>query len=128
MSASPARVRAREVISQVRERSGYAHEVFDSRLRASPLPLEETALATRLTYGALQTEGTLDEALGRYLEGRKLEPRVRDALRIATYELLFLRTLPRAAVHQGVELVRAIRPQAAGLANAVLRQIGRAHV
>ena len=123
MSASPARVRAREVISQVRERSGYAHEVFDSRLRASPLPLEETALATRLTYGALQTEGTLDEALGRYLEGRKLEPRVRDALRIATYELLFLRTLPRAAVHQGVELVRAIRPQAAGLANAVLRRL-----
>jgi 16S rRNA (cytosine967-C5)-methyltransferase len=125
VSASPARIRAREVISQVRERSGFAHEVFDSRLRTADLPPAEVALATRLTYGTLQTEGTLDEALARYLEGKKLEPRVRDALRLAAYELLFLRTPSRAAVHQGVELVRAIRPQAAGLANAVLRRLAQ---
>lgn len=123
MSASSARIRAREVVSLVRERSGFAHEVFDSRLRDSDLPAAEIALATRLAYGSLQTQGTLDETLDRYIGGRKLEPRVRDALRVAAYEILFLRTPARAAVHQGVELVRSMRPQASGLANAVLRRL-----
>ena len=123
MSASSARVRAREVVSLVRERSGFAHEVFDSRLRDSDLPPAEVALATRLAYGTLQTQGTLDEAIDHYVGGKKLEPRVRDALRVAAYEILFLRTPARAAVHQGVELVRSVRPQASGLANAVLRRL-----
>lgn len=123
VSASPARRLARDVISQVRERSGYAHEVLDGRMRTHDLAPAEAALATRIAYGTLQTQGALDEALARYLGGKKVEPRVRDALRVSAYELLFLRTPPRAAVHQGVELVRAVRPQAAGLANAVLRRL-----
>jgi 16S rRNA (cytosine967-C5)-methyltransferase len=97
--------------------------VLDGRMRTHDLPAAEAALATRLAYGSLQTEGTLDEALERYLGGKKVEPRVRDALRISAYELLYLSTAPRAAVHQGVELVRAVRPHAAGLANAVLRRL-----
>ena len=100
MSASLARARAREVISQVRERTGFAHEVLDARLRDSGLPLSEVGLATRLAYGALQTQGTLDETLDRYLGGKKLEPRVRDALRISAYELLFLRTQVALKIEQ----------------------------
>jgi 16S rRNA (cytosine967-C5)-methyltransferase len=48
---------------------------------------------------------------------------VRDALRLSAYELLFMRTPPRAAVHEGVDMVRSVRSQASGLANAVLRRI-----
>jgi 16S rRNA (cytosine967-C5)-methyltransferase len=91
-------------------------------MKRSALSSEDAALATRLAYGTLQTQGTLDEALGRYL-AKKVEPQVRDALRLSAYELLFMSTAPRAAVHQGVELVRSVRPQAAGLANAVLRKL-----
>jgi 16S rRNA (cytosine967-C5)-methyltransferase len=123
VSASAARRLARDVVTQVRERSGYAHEVLDARMRASDLPAAEAALATRLAYGTIQTQGTLDEALDRHLGAKRVEPRVRDALRLSAYELLFMSTAPRAAVHQGVELVRAVRPQAAGLANAVLRRV-----
>jgi 16S rRNA (cytosine967-C5)-methyltransferase len=110
-------------VSQVRERSGYAHEVLDGRMRTHDLSATEAALATRLAYGTIQTQGALDEALARFLGGKKLEPRVRDALRVSAYEILFLHTPTRAAVHQGVELVRSLRPQAAGLANAVLRRL-----
>lgn len=124
MSATSARSLARQVVSDVRERNAYSHEVLDSRMRSAGLAPSEAALATRLAYGTLQTQGTLDEALERYLSGKKIEPRVRDALRVSAYELLFLRTPPRAAVHQGVELVRAVRTQAAPLANAVLRRLG----
>jgi len=126
VSATPARRLARAVITQVRERSAYSHEVLDSKIRAAALPQAEGAFATRLAYGVLQTEGTLDEALDRHILGKRIEPRVRDALRISTYELLFLGTQPRVAVHQGVELVREVRPQATSLANAVLRRLAEA--
>ena len=123
MTASAARTTAREVLTRVRESSSYAHEVLNATLKRSPLSPEDTGLATRLAYGALQTEGTLDGAIDRYLGGKRIEPRLRDALRISAYEILFLNTADRAAVHQGVELARSVRVQAAGLANAVLRRL-----
>ena len=123
MSASPARLAARDVVTRVREGSAYAHEVLSATLRRLKLSADDAAFATRLAYGALQTAGTLDDAIDRYLDGKRIEPRVRDALRISTYELLYLSSEPRAAVHQGVELVRGVRKQAAGLANAVLRRL-----
>ncbi len=123
MSASPARLAAREVLTRVREGSAYAHEVLGGTLRRLKLTGEDASFATRLAYGAIQTEGTLDEAIDRHLGGKRIEPRVRDALRVSAYELLYLSTEQRAAVHQGVELVRSTRKQAAGLGNAVLRRI-----
>jgi 16S rRNA (cytosine967-C5)-methyltransferase len=123
MSASPARRVAREVVTKVRERSAYAHELMDSALRAAKLSPADAALATRLAYGTLQAEGTLIGAVERYLGGKRVEPRIADALRVSAYEILFMRSEKRAAVHQGVELVREVRKQAAGLANAVLRRL-----
>jgi 16S rRNA (cytosine967-C5)-methyltransferase len=123
VSATPARRLARDVVTSVRERSAYSHEVLDAKLRTVQLPAAEVSFATRLSYGVIQTRGALDEALDRYLPGRRTEPRVRDALAVSAYELLFLGTEARVAVHQGVELVRTLRSQAAGLANAVLRRL-----
>lgn len=123
MSATSARRLARDVVTSVRERTAYSHEVLDAKLRTIQLPPAEVSFATRLAYGVIQTRGTLDEALDRHLPGRRIEPRVRDALSVSAYELLFLGTEPRIAVHQGVELVRTLRSQAAGLANAVLRRL-----
>ena len=80
MSASPARRVAREVVTRVRERSAYAHELMDSALRAAKLTPADAALATRLAYGTLQAEGTLIEAVDRYLGGKRVEPRISDAL------------------------------------------------
>ena len=85
MTASPARRFARQVVTTVRERSGFAHDVLDAALRQSTLSPEDRALATRLAYGSIQTEGTLDETLDRYITGGRVEPRVRDALRVAAY-------------------------------------------
>jgi len=124
MSVAPARRAALKVLGRVREREAFGPETLDAVLAASGLSEGDHALATRLTYGTLQTSGVLDEAIdSRVDRPRDIEPRVRDALRLATYELLFARTPARAAVHQGVEAVRSVRPQAAGLANAVLRRL-----
>ncbi len=124
MSVAPARRAALQVLKRVRERDAFGPETLDAVLAASGLSQADQALATRLTYGTLQTQGVLDEAIDRLAtRPGDIEPRVRDALRLTAYEILFARTPPRAAVHQGVEAVRAARPQASGLANALLRRL-----
>jgi 16S rRNA (cytosine967-C5)-methyltransferase len=108
----------------VRERQAYAHETLDAVLKRQRLDARDTAFATRLAYGAVACRGTLDEALDRFLTDPKaVEPLVRDALVVSAYEILFTATPQRAAVSEGVELVRAVQPRAAGLANAVLRKL-----
>ncbi len=128
MSASPARVTALKIVSRVRERKAYSHEVADAVLKSSrDLDSRDRGLATRLAYGAIATSGTLDEALDRFIaQPGKVEPRVRDALEISAWELLFGGVEPHVAVSEGVELVRSLRPPAAGLANAVLRRLAEA--
>ena len=124
MSVAPARKAALAVLKRVRERSAFGPETLDAVLRASGLDGRDTALATRLAYGALQTLGTLDEAIDRFCDRpASLEDGVRDALRLAAYELLFMRTPARAAVHEGVDAVRSVRAAASGLGNAILRRI-----
>jgi 16S rRNA (cytosine967-C5)-methyltransferase len=124
MSIAPARRAALQVLKRVREREAFGPETLDAVLTASGLSRADLALATRLTYGTLQTCGVLDEAIDRLAaKPSGIEPRVRDALRLAAYELLFARTPQRAAVHEGVDAVRAVRAQAAGMANAVLRRL-----
>lgn len=91
-------------------------------LSGGALSAEDTALVTRLVNGVLSAEGVLDEAIDRHVT-RQIEPRVRDVLRIAAFELLFSRAPAYAVVDQAVELTRKVRPQAAGLANAVVRRV-----
>ena len=122
--ATPARRAALRVLGQVRQRDAYAREV----LRASPavgaLEPRDRAFAGRLVLGVTAARGTLDRLLdGHVRKPGSLEPRVRDAMRIAAFELLYLETPERAAVSQGVELVRSVSPRAVNLANAVLRKV-----
>jgi len=124
MGASAARSAALTVVSRVRERNAYAHETLDAVLGAGSLDSRDAGFATRLAYGTVACRGTLDEAIGRYLTNPgQIEPKVADALAVSAYEILFARTPSRAAVNEGVELVRSIQPRAAGLANAVLRKL-----
>lgn len=90
----------------------------------------DRGLAARLVMGVTGASGELDLAIDQHLaRGRgKLEPRVRDALRISVFELLYLGTRADVAVNQGVELVRLVAPRAAGLANAVLHRVAEKDV
>jgi 16S rRNA (cytosine967-C5)-methyltransferase len=127
VALSPARTAAYEVVRRVRERDAYTPQVLDSVLGARRLSDDDRALATRLARGTVASTGALDEAIDRFAaKPSAIEPQVRDALRVAAFELLFARTPARAAVHQGVESVRRLRPQAAGLANAILRRLADA--
>ena len=124
--ASPARLAALDACRIVRERKAYAQEVIQATIDRSHMAPEDRAFATLLVLGVVSCEGVLDELIDRSLRSpRDVKPDVRDALRIAAYEMVFLKKEPYAVVDQGVELVRAVAPRAAGLGNAALRALTR---
>lgn len=121
---SPARKLALEVGAAARERDAFAADILDAKLGSSGLSHEDRAFARVLCLGVASTWGTLDEIIDRCLRSPDdIRANVRDALRISTYEIIFLEKAGHAAVDQGVELVRAVEPRASRLANAVLRKV-----
>jgi 16S rRNA (cytosine967-C5)-methyltransferase len=121
---APARRAALEAVRQVREREAFGHEVLSSVIARSRLSARDSAFATRLAYGTLATQGVLDEVLDKRLnDPAAVQPRVRDVLRLGSYELLFMRSPARAVVHESVEAVKVSDRGASGLVNAVLRRV-----
>jgi 16S rRNA (cytosine967-C5)-methyltransferase len=122
---APARRAAFDVLLRVFEDGAYA----DRALRGAVGGLDERdrALAHQLAFGTVQRARTLDhaiETLGKR-PVRRLDPPVRAALRLGTYQLVFLGGVPRyAAVNESVELVRrAGLERAVPFTNAVLRRL-----
>ena len=120
---SPARKAALKALDEARRRDAYIREMLDGAA-LDGLDARDTGLARRLALGVTATQGRLDELLNRFLaKPGKVAPRVRIALRISAFELLYLGTPTEAAVSQGVELARFALPAASGLANAVLHKV-----
>ncbi|MBN2840454.1 MAG: methyltransferase domain-containing protein [Coriobacteriia bacterium] len=122
MSVAPARRSALAVLGRVRKDGAFGGAALASELKKAHLSADDVALVTRLVYGVLGTEGVLDEVLDRLVRGT-VEPRIRDVLRLAAYELLYGRAPAYAVVDQAVDAARHVRPQAAGLVNAVTRRV-----
>jgi 16S rRNA (cytosine967-C5)-methyltransferase len=125
VTISPARRAAYEVLLRVFEQDAFADRAFATA--ADGLDARDRALAQRLAYGAVQRARTVDHAI-EALGGRrvaKLDPPVRAALRLGTYQLGWLDGVARyAAVNESVELVRRARlGRAVPFANAVLRRV-----
>ncbi|MEV0004854.1 transcription antitermination factor NusB [Micromonospora sp. NPDC050980] len=116
---------AYEALAAVHRDDAYANLVLPAMLREAGLSGRDAAFATELTYGTLRHTGTLDaivtDAAGRDVQ--RIDPPVRDALRLGAYQLLHTRVPAHAAVSSTVDLVRTVGPGATGFANAVLREI-----
>lgn len=129
---SAARRAALALLGEARRSDARVRELMRGRGAGEFAGLSERdrGLAARLVMGVTGASGALDLAIDQHLaRGRgKLEPRVRDALRISVFELLYLGTRADVAVSQGVELVRSVAPRAAGLANAVLHRVAEKDV
>ncbi|MDE6107320.1 MAG: 16S rRNA (cytosine(967)-C(5))-methyltransferase RsmB, partial [Oscillospiraceae bacterium] len=113
------------------ERQGaWSDGYLRNTIRKAGLDSRDAALATQLTYGVLQNKILLDWHLSRLSSTPmdKLEPVVRNVLRLGLYQLGFLDKIPpHAAVNESVSIVKArVRnPKAAALVNAVLRAFER---
>jgi len=124
-----AREVALEVLTSCRKAEAWADGALRGAIRRAGLDARDGALAARLTYGVVQNRALLDFYISAYCKQRadQLEPVIGDILRIGVYQLLFLDKIPHsAAVNRAVEMTKAHRrPKAAGMVNAVLRNVAR---
>ncbi|HEY3489072.1 MAG TPA: 16S rRNA (cytosine(967)-C(5))-methyltransferase RsmB [Candidatus Deferrimicrobiaceae bacterium] len=117
------------ILARVDSDGGYADILIDHALRTGTFPdMRDRALLTELVMGTLRRRGTLDTVLRPHLSRslEKTDPSVRNALRLAVYQLMYMRVPERAALFETVEAVKALRgEQVAGFANGVLRSVLR---
>jgi 16S rRNA (cytosine967-C5)-methyltransferase len=129
MSAG-ARSVAGRVLWRVAEEAAWVAPTLDAECRRARLAPRDAALAAQIAYGTLRVVPALDRAIDAQLDGdpARLDPRVRAALRGATFQLFHLaRVPPHAVVDETVTSVRRSRGAGlAGLANAVLRKLAGA--
>jgi 16S rRNA (cytosine967-C5)-methyltransferase len=119
---------ARSVLDRVEQSGAFANRALSAALdRAPALGAAERGLATELVYGVLRRRARLDRALESFAQKglSGLEPRVRTALRVGAYQLMFLDRVPAyAAVNETVEACKALGGPGVGrLANALLRRL-----
>lgn len=126
--ASPARRVALDALVAVEGQGAYAPQALGGRLERSGLSPRDRRLATELVYGVTRWRGRIDYSLHLYSKRplERLTPCVRNALRLAAYQALFLRAVPGpVACSESVLLVKEREPWAAGYVNAVCRSLLR---
>ncbi len=117
---------ALDVLTAVRADRAYANLVLPQVLRKHGLEGRDAALATELASGAIRMQGLYDPVIDACLIKPKLQPEVRDVLRLGAHQLLSMRVPDHAAISTSVDLVRAsVGKGPSGLVNAVLRKISR---
>jgi 16S rRNA (cytosine967-C5)-methyltransferase len=128
MPVSPARAAAFDILLRVEQQDAYASELLHSDRLANLSPADR-GLTTEIVMGVLRWRSMVDDAIAAQSSRplAKLDSQVLTALRIATYQLLYLSRVPaRAAINESVDLVkRARKVSAAPFANAVLRKLAQ---
>ncbi|HJG43649.1 RsmB/NOP family class I SAM-dependent RNA methyltransferase [Corynebacterium phoceense] len=117
-----------DTLLRVETDDAFANLVLPKALRKAKLEGRDAAFATELSYGTLRALGVLDAVIARCAT-RGLEAMAREvhtALRLGTYQVLYTRVEPHAAVDTTVRLVEAAgHEQAKGFANGIMRTITR---
>jgi 16S rRNA (cytosine967-C5)-methyltransferase len=120
-TVTPARRAAHAVVLRVLDQGAYADRALHGE--AQGLHPRERAFAKQLAFGTVQRRLTLDHVIAQYAKGQ-LEPRVRAALELGLFQLLFLDGVAEhAAIGEAVELAKPSRGHR--VVNAVLRRVQR---
>jgi 16S rRNA (cytosine967-C5)-methyltransferase len=126
MNNQTGRALAWQALNQIETDQAYANLALQKVLiEAGATPQREKALCTELVYGTLRHLFKLDYLLGRLLSRplNSLKIPVKNLLRLALYQLIYLPEIPeRAVCHSAVELVKTSKFSGlAALVNGVLR-------
>ncbi len=120
---------AAHTLAEFHRRDGYSNAVLDELLGRDTFLMMDRALLSRLFYGVIERRMTLDFLLSECSSTpiKKMHPLVRETLRVAVYQLVYMdRIPPSAAVNEAVTAVRQLKQaHAAGFVNGVLRAVTR---
>lgn len=126
---SGVRPTAIKILNRFERSDSYIEKLIDKAIKENNFNELDKALLTELVYGVIRWKAKLDYVLvgfyfGDYLKCLNV---VKNAMRIALYQIMFLDRIPLyAAVNESVEYVKRIQGEkTAGIVNAVLRNIAR---
>ncbi len=118
-----------KILNRVERTDSYLDKLLDSELRSKEIPDADKNLLAELVHGVTRWQGRLDWILNGFTHGNfmKSEVNLRNTMRVALYQILFLGNIPQyAAVNEAVEFAKRLRgDRYAGLVNGVLRNIIR---
>jgi len=121
---------ALKIINEVDADGAYANIALARELGRRPLGDLDRRFVTELVYGTVKAGATLDWILAHYSRRplAKVEPVIRNILRMGAYQLFFLSRVPAsAACNQAVELAKKYgHAGTVKFVNAVLRSAARA--
>lgn len=122
-----ARGAAIRVLSRIDQSDSYLDKVLDKELNAAEFNAMDKALLNEIVHGVTRWQAKLDWILTGFYHGEfaKCLTPVKNAMRIALYQILFLDKIPPfAAVNESVEIIKRIKGErSANVVNAVLRNI-----
>lgn len=118
-----------KILNRFERSDSYIEKLIDKAIKECKFNELDKSLLTELVYGVIRWKAKLDYVLvgfyfGDYLKCLNV---VKNAMRIALYQIMFLDRIPLyAAVNESVEYVKRIQGEkTAGIVNAVLRNIAR---
>jgi 16S rRNA (cytosine967-C5)-methyltransferase len=118
-----------KILNRVERTDSYLERLLDNEMRNSELGGADKALLYEITHGVTRWMGRLDWILNGFYKGQfsKAIPNLKNGLRVALYQILFLDRIPdHAAVNEAVEFVKKLQGQKpADFTNAILRNIIR---
>ncbi len=119
-----------ESLMDINEEGTYSNEALRKMYQAYPdLPRADRNLYTALVEGTLEHLLTLDHVLGQVSRTPvfKMDPLVRNLVRLGAYQILYIRMMPDYAVcNESVELAKKNGfTSASGFVNGVLRNLVR---
>jgi 16S rRNA (cytosine967-C5)-methyltransferase len=116
-----------KILNRVERTDAYLERLLDNEMRNSELSGLDKALLYEIVHGVVRWMGRLDWILNGFYKGQfsKAIPNLKNGLRVALYQILFLDRVPDyAVVNEAVEYVKKLQGQKpADLTNAILRNI-----
>ncbi len=118
-----------KILNRIERTDAYLDKLLDHEMKNSELNGHDKALLYEIVHGVTRWMGRLDWILNGFYKGQfsKAIPNLKNGLRVALYQILFLDRIPdHAAVNEAVEFVKKLQGQkSADLTNAILRNIIR---
>lgn len=118
-----------KILNRIDRTDAYMDKLLEIEIKNSELEGPDKALLFEIVHGVIRWLGRIDWILNGFYKGQfsKCIPNVKNAMRVALYQILWLDKIPDyAAVNEAVDFVKKLQGQKpADLTNAVLRNIIR---
>jgi 16S rRNA (cytosine967-C5)-methyltransferase len=126
---SDARTLAVKILTRVERTDSYLDKLIDYEIKTEMLNDYDKSLLNEICHGVIRWMRRLDWFLNGFYRGQweKCMPEIKNTLRVALYQILFLNKIPDyAAVNEATEFVKRISTQKhADVVNGLLRTIIR---